>query len=173
MAVVAHGIGRVPVTGYQVVLAPAGHLVTLNHPRTGPVVVARENQVALWCAGTEMLTTLTVRIHDTAPAGPSDAPAAGPLPGDPAAEEVEWVVSGGGLLLAYADDYGATPVGDVAVPSGTWRLRAAVAHRVAATALGEQLIAEDEAGYDHPDPAAAAGPVPGPEVWLLDLWPAT
>ena len=57
MAVVARGSGQVPVTGYQVVLAPAGHRFTLNHPRTGPVVVVQENQLALRRAGTEMLTT--------------------------------------------------------------------------------------------------------------------
>lgn len=85
-----------------------------------------------------------------------------------------WLVTEGGRLLAHAQDYGATPVPDVDLPAGEWRVRIAVAHRDDAARLDEQLLAEDEADFEHPRPPAdvPAGPVLGPEVWLLDLSPA-
>jgi hypothetical protein len=168
MTVVAHGTGRVPVTGYQVVLAPAGHPFTLVHPQADRLMVAEPDQLALACAGTEMLTTLVVRVHDTAP---TDAAAATEAR-DAVMETLEWVVTDAGELLAYADDYGATAIPEVTVPAGRWRVRGAVTGRAAAAQLDEQLIAADEAGYDHPDANREDGPVLGPEVWRLDLWPA-
>ena len=175
MAVIASGTARVPVTGYQVVLTPAGHRVTLVHPQAGPLVVTEDNQLGLWCAGTEMLTTLIIRVHDHRLG--RHEPTVGDVLGSSGGsivEEVMWLVTEGGRLLAHAQDYGATPVPDVDLPAGEWRVRIAVAHRDDAARLDEQLLAEDEADFEHPRPPAdvPAGPVLGPEVWLLDLSPA-
>lgn len=174
MAMITSGTARVPVTSYQVVLTPAGHRVTLVHPRLGPLAVADDNQLGLWCAGTEMLTTVTVRVHDRVlrhndptPEEALDVTAGSVL------EEVMWLVTVGGPMLAHADDYGATPIPGVELPAGSWRVRIVAAHRDEAAELDEQLFAEDDADFERPDAPAnvSAGPVPGPEIWLLDLFP--
>ena len=172
MTVTASGSAQVPVTGYQVVLAPVGAPVTLMHPQADSLVVAEPDQLALWCAGTEMLTTLTVQIHDTAlapaPLSPSGLAA---LTDEGHVEELLWTLRHGGPLLAYADDYGATALDALEVPAGTWRVRVTVTGRAAAAALDEQLTSADEADFDDPGDHPPSGPVTGPEVWLLELSP--
>ena len=172
MRVLGEETAKVPVVSHIVVLTPAGRSATLTHSPYPPLLLLAPDELALHCAGSDMLTTLTLRVHDQPPTD-TDL-----TPGQPPPDGVEtrvWFVSKAGPLVAHSLDFDATPLPGVELRRGEWHVRAAVWNRAAAEALEDKLAYDDLAALEDPVPPIDElhGPDLGPELWLVDFWPVT
>ena len=173
MSVLGEETAQIPVVSHIIVLTPAGSSAMLTHSPYPPLLLVAADELALHCAGSDMLTTLTLRVHDQQP--PADTVLS---PGQPPPDGVEtrvWPVGTSGPLVAHALDYGATPLPGVELQRGQWHVRAAVWNRAAAEAFEDKLAYDDLAALEDPVPPIEErhGPELGPELWLVDFWPVT
>lgn len=134
----------------------------------GSLTAAEPDAVTVACACDDRPTDVTVRRHTTQvtdmPADPWGTDS------DPdAVAELEWTLTDPRLHLLSVH-YGSTPVPDVGLEAGTWRVRVAAWGTDAAA----QAEADDDAAveqHDHPGEGLEDTVERSLQRLLLDLWP--